>query len=303
VAVIVNRLAGRSRGAGWEHHVAAVLRTRVRPTFVHPSASAATATVAVAQARAGAAAIVVAGGDGTVNQVVNALAGTGVPIAILPCGTANDLARELRLPGDPVAAACRLTDGRVRSLDLIEVNGRLLATVGGLGLPAACALSVADLKRAGGTWAWVLPWLGASVYPLVAAATVLATRRDVPRLRVTIRRPDGTTLAVERESHGLLVANQCTLGGGLVLPTRSRNDDGVFELAILSRDSCPRLLATLLALRLGLHVSRAVLPVWGAVEATIESERPLRFFGDGEELDRGGRFTLRIRPGALEVIC
>src|SRR6185369_8816109 len=147
VAIVVNRRAGRGRDAAWEDSVAAVLSQRLRPRFMHPAAGDDTARVALAAVRDGAGAVAVAGGDGTVHRVVNALAETGVPIALLPRGTANDLARELDVPAAPEAAARRILDGRIRAIDVIEVNGRAIATVGGFGLPAACACAVGRLKQ------------------------------------------------------------------------------------------------------------------------------------------------------------
>jgi diacylglycerol kinase family enzyme len=300
VTVVVNRLAGRFRDRRWEDDVLRVLGQRLRPTVVHPANGDDTARVALAHARAGAAAIAVAGGDGTVNRVVNALDGTDVPIAILPRGTANDLARELGIPTAPEAAAQRIVDGRLRVVDLIDVNDRTLATVGGLGLPASCALCATRLKER-------IPIaraaLGTSVYSVAAAATVLAGSNDVQRLRLVIRRPRGRTIVVERPSHGLLIANQRRFGGRLALPTASESDDGMFEVAFLPAGNRGRLLATLAALRFGRTVSRRALRVWRVVGASVECERPTAVFGDGDLLGLARRFTLRVRPGALRVVC
>ena len=141
-----------------------------------------------------------------------------------------------------------------------------------------------------------------AVYPVVAAANVLLRARRLHRLRITYRRPDGRLRTVERESHGLFVANQRALGGGIGLPTRSDNSDGVFELALLSAESRASLLATLAAMRLGRPVSRWTLGVWRAVEARIECERPLAFFGDGDEIGLARSFTVRVLPRALRVL-
>src|SRR5439155_1160235 len=202
VAVIVNRGAGRLPDRAWEERAAAILARRLRPTFEHPVSGAETARLAAEHARAGVAAVVVAGGDGTINRVVNELAGTGVPIGILPRGTANDFAREVDLPLEIAAAARRVLEGGVRAIDVIDVNGRAFVTVGGLGLPAACALSVGRLKRAGGLALVALAALGPAVYPVVAAANVLLRARRLHRLRITYRRPDGRLRTVERESRG-----------------------------------------------------------------------------------------------------
>ena len=303
VTVLVNRIAGRGGDPGWEDAVGAILGRRLHPTFVHPADGDDAARVALAHAHAGAAAVAIAGGDGTVHRVLNAIAATGTPIALLPRGTANDLARELGISASVEGAARRILDGHVRAVDLIEVNGRSIATVGGLALPASCALAVSDLKRASSLTRVALDVLGTSVYPLVAAGTVLLRAGDVQRLRMTMREPGGRRVVIEQSCHGLLVANQGSFGGHLALPTRSRNDDGVLELALLSPDGRARLLGTLAALRLGQPVSRRAVGVWRAVEATIECERPLPFFGDGEALDPAREYTVRIRPGALQVVC
>jgi diacylglycerol kinase family enzyme len=303
VTVVVNRTAGRRAAPGWEDTVAAILGRRLHPTFVHPADADDAARVALAHARAGAAAIAIAGDDGTIHRAINSITATGIPIALLPRGTANDLARELGVPTSVEAAACRILDGHVRAIDFIEVNGRAVATVGGVGLPASCALAVHDLKQASPLARGALGALGTSVYPLVATGTVLLRAGRVQRLRVTMREPGGRRSVIERACHGLLVANQGTFGGRLALPTRSRNDDGVFELALLSPNGRARLLATLAALRLGRPVSRQAIRVWRAVEATIECERPAPFFGDGEGLDPAREYTLRIRPGGLRVVC
>src|SRR5439155_1204102 len=107
-------------------------------------------------------------------------------------------------------------------------------------------------------------------------------------------------LGLGRGCAALLVANQGSLGGGLALPTASRNDDGVFELCLVPAASRLRLLATLARLARGRADD---LPVVRAREARIACDRPLVFFGDGDELVRGRAFTLRVRPAALRVIC
>ncbi len=242
-----------------------------------------------------------AGGDGTVNTVVNALAGADVPLGILPLGTANDLARDLGIPLDREAAARRMTTGSERRIDLIEANGRAFCTVGGLGLPAACALAVGKL-RARARMRPILGSLGTSVYPAVATATILHSRRTPRRLRVTLRSPSGVEESVETMAHGLFVANQPALAAGLVLPTRSSNVDGIFELCIVRAVARTRLLAALACLKYGWPSPPDVFVVRAATSARIESDDDETFFGDGDFMDRARRFEIRIRPRALRVL-
>ena len=84
--------------------------------------------------------LVVAGGDGTFNDVINGLAGVRMPVAFLPLGTANVLAYELHLPKDPAALAQIILDGTARRAHTGRVNGRLFILMAGIGIDAeVCA--------------------------------------------------------------------------------------------------------------------------------------------------------------------
>src|SRR5438445_747678 len=167
---------------------------------------------------------------------------------------------------------------------------------------APVVVLVNGAARSAGRTRWeplVRTVLGRHLYPLAAAGAVLL-RPIRHRIRLAYRDPDGGTHALERACAALLVANQGSFGGGLALPTASRNDDGVFELCLVPAASRLRLLATLARLARGRADD---LPVVRAREARIACDRPVGFFGDGDELVRGRVFTLRVRPAALGVIC
>lgn len=87
-----------------------------------------------AAAREEAPLVVVAGGDGSVSAAAGALAGTGTALAILPLGTRNHFARDLRIPLDLAEAASLAASGRRRRVDLAEVNGRLFVNNSAIGL-------------------------------------------------------------------------------------------------------------------------------------------------------------------------
>jgi diacylglycerol kinase family enzyme len=303
VIVIVNHAARAAGRAPWAR-VADELNGRgLLPTFLHPRSRGEAAWMARRAARHGVAGIVVAGGDGTINTVLNAVAGIDVPLAILPLGTANDLARELGISLCTADAARRAAAGSERRIDVVQVNGRAFCTVGGLGLPAACVLAVDRLRTRGAMIRRLLAGLGAGVYPLVAAATIVATHGRPRRLRIAYRDPAGTERTVETAAHGLFIANQRLLAAGLVLPTLSANADGVFELCVVGAASRGRLLGTLACLRLGRPAPPKVLAVYPATHARIECETEDIVIGDGDRLARGRRFDVRIRPRALRVLC
>ncbi len=94
------------------------------------------------------------GGDGTVNEVINGIAGTGAALAVIPVGTGNDFSGSLGVPRGDVVAACRiLARGRKRPMDLCRVNDRYFACSFGAGFDArVCRAATERFKRFCGLW-------------------------------------------------------------------------------------------------------------------------------------------------------
>lgn len=112
--------------------------------------------------------VVVGGGDGTVSSVVDALAGTGVTLGLLPLGTANDLARTLEIPFDLAGACATVAGGKVVDIDVGRIGGTAFLNVASVGLAVEVARAMSPvLKR----------WLGPLAYPIAA---VPAYRRHRP---------------------------------------------------------------------------------------------------------------------------
>ena len=165
VALVVNPTAGAGHALDRWPGVVRVLEAwadvvRLVPAGEHGMAAA------VRDAAGDGRIIVVAGGDGTVNRVVNALDRWAVPLGIVPVGSGNDLARALAIPADPVAAARRIVDGAPAAMDLIEVNGSRFCTVGGIGLIADVSIDVSRLSLPGRASRPIVRALGSQAYLL-----------------------------------------------------------------------------------------------------------------------------------------
>lgn len=164
--------------------------------------------------------IIAAGGDGTLNEVVNGVASTALPIAFLPLGTVNVFALEMRIPLD-VARACAIAvEGTPRAINLGRINDDyfLLMASSGWDAEAVAALRVGVKRR-----------IGRLAYA-VSAVEALAVRKP-GRLEVVL--PDGRRLG----GYGLVVSNCHYYGGRYVVsPTASPFKEGL-ELCLLRRGS------------------------------------------------------------------
>lgn len=246
----------------------------------------------------------VIGGDGTLNWALNIL-GTEKPFAVFPAGTANDLATHEKLPRDVEGAVKTVLKGHTTSLDLIEVNGRFFATTGGGDLPATCALSLSNFRNRGVLNVLTVEKLGPLAYEISAAGNILLSSQTPQKIKIAVEPGE-----LESASHdlvaispGFLVTNQGTFAGRLRVAPKILNDDGKFEIFVLSAGSRSRLLRTLLGLRLNRFAREGDFYVLQTDKAVITCERTSRFFGDGELLAEGRSFCLRIAKGVLKLIC
>jgi diacylglycerol kinase family enzyme len=230
--------------------------------------------------------VVAVGGDGTVRGCAEGLAGSGVPLAIVPHGTANLLARTLRIPVNPKAAlAVALNPGGVdRTIDLAVADGEVPFTaMAGMGLDAAVVAGT-KLKHQIG---WLAYAFSGAVH-LALAPT-----------RFTIRLDGGAP--IEREARSVVVGNSGLLPGGFSLLPDARPDDGVLDVGVLAPHG--PFGWTRLATRVLTHSNRQdrMLERFQAREVEITAAGPLPREVDGELVTAGRSLTVSIQPGALTV--
>ena len=162
--------------------------------------------------------IVVAGGDGTVNDVLNGLADPSrVPLAHLAYGTANMLARELGIPRDPDALAALVEGDACRRLDLGRAGGRRFLLVASSGFDAMVTQAISRTRR------------GTLGYPGYARPILHALRRyRAPRLRVSVDEAEPLSGALT------IVSNIRNYGGIFSVADRARPDSGVLDVCVFS---------------------------------------------------------------------
>jgi diacylglycerol kinase family enzyme len=289
VSVIVNPLAGLFRRAdqGRRHAelARAVLTAAGADADIQLTAHAGHARVLAAAARAGGADLVCAwGGDGTVNEVASVLAFGDLPLAIVPIGSGNGLARALGLPRRPAAALRHALDAPARRIDAGEIAGHLFFNVAGVGFDAHIA---AEFSRAAGH-------RGFRRYAQIVTRELFAY---APRpCRVTI----GTVVTSHR-AFLLTAANGSQWGNGAIVAPEARLDDGLLDLVSVETPSRLHLVGAIPRLFAGTLHKDPIVRIRRITEAHISGESPLLFHFDGEPALEGADLLVRVHPGALLV--
>jgi len=288
----------------WREHALDELESRYAVELVEPRDAADTTRLAHEAAAEGFPVVVAAGGDGTINAVAQGLARTQTALGILPLGSANDLAREYGIPRDVSAAARRIVERLPRSIDLVEIGGRVFCGVGGLALVSRAALAVTRFKQWSPMTRRAADSLGGGVYRVAATAALLRPWSIDDRLRIDYRDADrGDRHQFETRVSAAFVTNHRTLGGGMVLPVEANPGDGVLELCYVPARPRHSLMLNFARLSAGAPIAEGVLVRLRATEATIETGREDAFVADGELLARGRRFEVRVLPSALRLIA
>ncbi len=267
VKLILNPIAGRGRGARTKELLLAALRdSGVDFDASFTGQHGAGRLLAKQAVSEGFEIIIAAGGDGTVNEVVNGLAGSGARLGVVPLGTGNDFASMVGMPRDPVAALRRILYGRGMAVDLCRVNDRYYASSVGAGFDGAVAYTANQRFK---------HLRGLIVYVLSVFATIMSYRPY--RVRVTI---DGRVM--EKEILLMAVANSRSYGGGMLVTPGAAVDDGLFEICLVEKMGKFRIALNLPRFIKGWHLSMPEVTMLRGSEVRIEAEEPLFFQADGE---------------------
>lgn len=279
----------------------------------------------------GADAVVVLGGDGTLNEAANGLAGSDTALAVLPGGSTNVFARILGLPDDPIDAVAGLLEALEKSsvapIGLGSVDGRYFLFHCGIGFDAAV---VAEVERRG-------PWKRWAGHPLFIYAAVTTWLRGVDRRRapLTVRYPDddlvSTASASTASASGDPADNDPTSDSSD--PTEGDADRGFVTMilnanpytflgdrpldlvpeaaldtplaAVTVTDLSLRRLLPLVGRALGsgdVRDSPGVQVRTGLRCATVEADPPVPYQIDGDHLGSGRRFEIRWTPETLNLV-
>ena len=222
------------------------------------------------------------GGDGMVQRTADALAGSGIPLAIVPAGTANLLATNLGIPKDIAACVKIGLNGTRRRIDLGTFNGEHFAVMAGVGFDARMIADAgAGLKDRLGRLAYI--WTGAK-------------NLRAPRVRGRIK-VDGKVWFKGRIAC-VLVGNVGSLFGGVTVFEDARPDDGRLELGVVTAKGAMQWARALARTATKSPEQSPYVELTSGKKISIRLDKPMLYELDGGDRKRADRIRIRVEPGA-----
>ena len=232
--------------------------------------------------------IVAAGGDGTVNEVINGTGLSGVALGILPLGTVNVFAQDLGIPGKMDEAWAVVESGRIRAIDLARAESkgktRFFAQLAGVGFDArAVRAASCALKKKIGPLSYV--WAGLKV---------LRERHASVEVCVSASGKSVSGVAV-------LIGNGRFYGGPFRLFPEARMDDGLLDVCVFEKGGYFDMLRYGQGILRGVHTGFPDVKYFQAKEFVCSAAQPVPFELDGED---AGEVPVRfsVMPRALRVM-
>lgn len=288
IVVLLNASSGTGKGADAAKVLERIFADAGRPARIELVESGERLRdLAQAAVKAGCSALVAGGGDGTINTVAAAAAGTDVPLGVLPLGTLNHFAKDVGIPEDLAKAAQVVLDGYTERVDVGMVNDRIFLNNSSIGVyPRLVRLRERYQKRGRGKWIAAF-W----------AMLVVLRRHSFMGVRIVA---DGE--ARVRRTPFVFIGNNEYRMEGLSAGTRETLDRGTLALYLMNASGRRSLLW------LGWQILRGRTHRLGELEtllvddAEIETRRHAQQIAvDGEVVPQYGTLHYRIRPLALRV--
>ncbi len=228
--------------------------------------------------------VIVAGGDGTINEVVNALQNSSIKIGIVPIGSGNGLARELKIPLRVTSAMAIIHRMKTRKIDLIDLGHQVSVNVAGVGFDAHIA-HLFNFSKKRGIWTYF-------------KMTIVEYFKYKPQ-KYTLKYADKQ---IERTAFLIAFANTRQFGNNAFIAPKAIDNDGLMEVCILK--PFPLIQAPILAIRAftkSIHHSRYY-ESFRVKKLEITSKNLTIGHADGEVIHLKGKANISMNPSSLELI-
>lgn len=236
--------------------------------------------------------IIAAGGDGTLNEVVNGIGENSgaTRVGLIPLGTGNDFARSIGIPADLDAAIDLIRAEQTRAVDLVRVTSdevRYFVNVSAGGFSGLVNEKLTPETKK--TWG-----------PLAYLRSAAAALPELRAYRTTLAFDDDESLM--EELYNVVVANGRYVAGGMMIAPDAVIDDGLLDIVLIPKRPASELALVVAQIALGTHLSSKTILYRRAAKLTVNSKPGMWFNVDGELVgNEPARFE--IVPRALSFIA
>lgn len=224
------------------------------------------------------------GGDGTVNETARALCGTGIPMAILPSGSGNGLARHIGLAPHELGAIDLINEENITDCDYGIVNGEKFFCTFGIGFDGAVAKRFAEASSRG-------------LFTYLKEGLDEFNGYEPSSYRITI---DGTT-CIERKAFVIACCNASQYGNNAFIAPNASITDGLLDVIILNDASHIQLLIMGLDMLTGMLPHNRQIEIIRAKSVDIKAEEPSAAHIDGEPFSESADYHIEVVPGGLKL--
>jgi len=227
------------------------------------------------------------GGDGTVNEIVNGIAGTESSLGVIPTGSGNDFIRSFQLKCDIKDMLINTINGQEKSIDLAKVNDKYFINISSIGFDANVVFNADKFKKVPGV-------TGSMAYLISIVYTIF--KKKVCNISIDI---DGKSM--ELKLLLAAVANGKYYGGGIIPTPDAKLDDGLFDICLVTEMSRMKILSLFPKYVKGLHAQLKQVSFYKGKKIRIVSEEDLCLNIDGE-IFTAQTINFNILENAIKVI-
>lgn len=227
------------------------------------------------------------GGDGTLNEVLNGMAGSGCSLAVIPSGSGNDFIKSIEPDCDFKSIIARTVEGTAKSIDIAKINDKYFINIASLGFDAQVAHKTQHFKK--------IPLItGKMAYILGVLTTIMQRKTNV--LEISI---DDTS--IKTDTLLIAIGNGKYYGGGMLAVPEAEITDGVFDICLVSCMSRMKILRLFPLYIKGQHGKISNVHFYKGKRVEIKSNSPIAMNSDGE-ISIVNTAIFEILPKALSFI-
>jgi YegS/Rv2252/BmrU family lipid kinase len=227
--------------------------------------------------------VIACGGDGTANEVANAVAGSQTAMTILPIGTANDFAHFALSGDDPLRLLPQITNALIRPIDVIDMDGKICLNITSFGFDTKVQRKASYLNKR-------YRWIGRFSYPLAVFLSIWRGREYEMEYTLQLRKEDGKQSTISGQIRYILAAlcNGRYYGGGFNPAPEAKIDDGILDLCMVDTIPLIKIIGLIGRYKNGTHPGHPAISMYKVTAGSFKAPAGKMLVGniDGELFEK-----------------